>query len=90
MIVRFGCGYACLRMRIASIIVMVPVPLSVAPCDPSHESKCADSITYSFGFSVPLIMPKVLNTGTSPSDSASALTRSCGDCLRSVRRKSRP
>ena len=40
-------------MRIASSIVMVPVPLSVAPLPASHESRCAESITYSFGFSVP-------------------------------------
>ena len=55
-------------MRIASIIVIVPVPLSVAPDEPSHESKCAESRTYSFGFSVPGIVPMVLNTGCSPSD----------------------
>ena len=42
-------------MRIASIAIIVPVPLSVAPDDPSHESKCAESITYSFGFSDPLM-----------------------------------
>ena len=77
-------------MRIASIIVIVPVPLSVAPCEPSHESKCAESRTYSFGFSVPLIMPSVLYTGTSPSDSASAFTRSCGPWCRSVKRYRRP
>ena len=50
----------------ASIITKVPVPLSVVPCPPSHESKCADKITYSSGFSTPLICASVLNVGTSP------------------------
>ena len=39
----------------ASIIMMVPVPLSVAPEPPSHESKWAESITYSLGSSDPLM-----------------------------------
>ena len=56
-------------MRIASIIVIVPVPLSVAPCEPSHESKCAESRTYSFGFSVPLIdAERVVHRHRRPSD----------------------
>ena len=54
-------------MRIASMAIMVPVPLSVAPDEPSHESKCAESITYSFGFSDPLIVAMVL-TWTSTGD----------------------
>ena len=37
-------------------MVIVPVPLSVAPEMPSQESKCAESTTYSSGFSVPLII----------------------------------
>ena len=53
-------------MRIASIMVSVPVPLSVAPCAPSQESKCAESITYSSGFSVPFISAMVLKEGTMP------------------------
>ena len=44
-----------MRIRIASSIVIVPVPLSVAPDDPSHESKCDESTTYSSGFSLPLV-----------------------------------
>ena len=65
--VRFGSGYTFFRMRIASIMTMVPVPLSVAPVAPSQESKWADSMTYSFGFSFPLISARVLKVGTSPS-----------------------
>ncbi len=53
----------------ASSMVTVPVPLSVAPDEPSQESKCADSITYSSGFSTPLIVAIVLNTGRSPRSS---------------------
>ena len=56
----------------------VPVPLSVAPDDPSHESKCAERITYSSGFSRPRIVAIVLNAGTSPSRSASASMRTIG------------
>ncbi len=44
----------------ASIMTKVPVPLSVAPVPPSQESKCAESTTYSSGFSVPLISASVL------------------------------
>ena len=58
-------------MRIASFAISVPVPLSVAPLEPSHKSKCADSITYSSGFSLPLIIAIVLNAGCSPSSAAS-------------------
>ena len=64
--VRLGFGYTNFKIRMASIIVSVPVPLSVAPCAASQESKCADSITYSSGFSVPLISAMVLNEGTIP------------------------
>ena len=73
-------------MRIASIAISVPVPLSVAPDEPSHESKCADSITYSSGFSVPLITPIVLNAGCSPSSDASRSRRTIGFWLFSARR----
>src|SRR5262245_64369369 len=38
-IVRRGCGYAAASRRMASSITMVPVPLSVAPDAPSHESR---------------------------------------------------
>ena len=65
-IVRFGFGYTAFSIRIASIIMIVPVPLSVAPDAASHESKCAESITYSSGFSAAAISAIVLNTGTSP------------------------
>ena len=65
-------------MRIASSMVMVPVPLSVAPEPPSHESKCAESITYSSGFSEPLISAITLNTGISPRNSDSAVSRTIG------------
>ena len=74
----------------ASIAIMVPVPLSVAPDEPSHESKCAESITYSFGFSLPLIIAMVLNTGCSPSSCASRSSRTIGFCLFSARRKTSP
>ena len=53
-------------MRMASIMVNVPVPLSVAPCPPSQESKWADNMTYSSGFSLPFISAIVLNEGTMP------------------------
>ena len=80
MIVRRGFGNTCFRIRIASIITTVPVPLSVAPDEPSHESKCADSSTYSFGSSLPGIAAMVFATGAVPSDSASACSRSTGPC----------
>jgi hypothetical protein len=51
--VRRGFGYVSFRIRIASIIMIVPVPLSVAPEPPSHESRCAVRRTYSSGSSVP-------------------------------------
>ena len=62
----------------ASIIMIVPVPLSVAPEAPSQESKCAFRRTYSSGNSVPRISPTTLKTGTSPMNSASASSRSTG------------
>ena len=64
--VRLGFGYIFFKIRMASIITIVPVPLSVAPVAPSHESKWAESITYSLLFSVPFISPMVLKVGTSP------------------------
>ena len=69
-----------------SIIMTVPVPLSVAPDAPSHESKCAESMTYSSGFSVPGIVAMVLNTGCSPSRRASRSSRRRGFAPLSVRR----
>ena len=74
----------------ASSMVIVPVPLSVAPDPPSHESKCAESITYSFGNSVPGMVAIVLKTGPSPRNSASASTSMTGFWLLSARRKTRP
>ena len=73
-------------MRIASSIVIVPVPLSVAPEPPSQESKWAESITYSLGRALPFISPMTLNTGTSPSACDSALTSMTGACLFSASR----
>ncbi len=50
-------------MRIASIIAAEPAPLSVAPVEACHESKCAPSITISSALSVPRISPTTLNIG---------------------------
>ena len=74
----------------ASSMVMVPVPLSVAPEPASHESKCADSITYSSGSSLPGIVAIVLNTGPSPRNSASDMTSKTGLCPFSASRNTRP
>jgi hypothetical protein len=62
----------------ASIIVTVPLPLSVAPDAASHESKWAESTTYSFGFSLPRNSAMTLKTGVSPRNCVSAFTRSTG------------
>ena len=88
--VRFGRGYTCFRIRIASSIVTVPVPLSVAPEEPSHESKWAESMTYSSGFSVPGMTAIVLNTGTSPRARASDASRITGPWLRAASRQRSP
>src|SRR5262249_60708815 len=77
-IVRCGCGSTCLRILIASSIVIVPVPLSVAPDEPSHESKCADRSTYSFALAAPGSVATTLYTGCSPSSLPSRLRRSFG------------
>lgn len=45
---------------------MVPVPLSVAPLAPSQESKWAERIIYSSGFSVPSMRAMVLKVGATP------------------------
>ena len=66
------------RMRIASIITSVPVPLSVAPLEPSQLSKCALSITYSLFFSPPGIIAITFPTGISPWNQLSAFTRTRG------------
>ena len=63
MIVRCGAGYTFRRMRIASIMISVPVPLSVAPDAPSHESKCAERITYSPPRAAPGMVAMVLFAG---------------------------
>ena len=70
--------------------MIVPVPLSVAPDPPSHESRCADSTMYSSGFSLPGIVAIVLNSGTSSSHLALASTSRMGfwPCLAS--RKTKP
>src|SRR5690606_16757454 len=65
-IVRLGLGRTFFKTRATSIIAIVPVPLSVAPEPPSHESRCADRITYSSGNSDPLISAMVLKDGTFP------------------------
>ncbi len=66
-------------MRRASIITTVPVALSVAPDEPSHESKWALSMMYSLGRRAPRISAMVLETGTvSPVNSARVSTRSMG------------
>jgi hypothetical protein len=70
--------------------MIVPVPLSVAPDAPSHESRCALSSTYSSGSSVPGILPTTLNAGTSPRNSAWASMRSRGDWPRSAKRATSP
>ncbi len=90
MMVRFGWGYTCFSIRIASSMTTVPVPLSVAPEEPSHESKWAESITYSFGFSLPGITAMVLCTGTSPRSLPSAATRITGPWSCSASRQSSP
>ena len=76
--VRLGFGYTFLRIRAASNMVIVPVPLSVAPVAPSQESKCADRITYSSGNSVPGIVAIVLKVGTLPKSFDSATIFICG------------
>ena len=76
--------------NITAILVRVD-SLDPAPDEPSHESKWADSMTYSLGRSLPLISAMVLNTGTlSPTNSASAVIRRIGPCPFSVRRYTRP
>ena len=72
--VLLGLGYSFFKMRMVSIIRMEPVPLSVAPVPPSQESKWADSMTYSSGFSALLISPMVLKVGTVPRSFDSATT----------------
>ena len=62
----------------ASSMVSVPVPLSVAPDEPSHESKWADSMTYSSGFSLPGMVAMTLDTGCSPRSSPSRSSRTLG------------
>ena len=52
-IVRLGFTPAFMSILAASSVVAQPVPLSVAPVAPSHESMCPPTITYSSGFSVP-------------------------------------
>jgi hypothetical protein len=60
--VRFGCTLQAARIRAASIVTLVPVPLSVQPCEPGpfQESMCPEMMTTSSGFSVPLISAMVL------------------------------
>jgi len=41
-------------------MVTVPVPLSVAPEPASQESKWAERMMYSYGFSVHRISPRML------------------------------
>ena len=69
---RVGFGYTFLRIRAASSIVIVPVPLSVAPVAPSQESKCAERMMYSFGNSFPGMVAIVLKVGTVPNSLDSA------------------
>ena len=89
-IVRFGFGYTAFRIRIASIITTVPLPLSVAPDAGSHESRCAESTTYSLGFSLPRSSAITFAAGTWPRSDDCASTRSIGPWLRSARRYTSP
>ena len=71
----------------ASSIVIVPVALSVAPLDASHESRCAESMTYSRAFlPTPRSSASVFETGRSPRNSLSIATRSFGPWLFDARR----
>ena len=58
--VRFGFTPAFMRMRAASRVVAHPVPLSVVPVAPSHESMWPPTITYSSGLSVPGMSARTL------------------------------
>ena len=71
-------------------MVNVPVPLSVAPWPASQESKCADNMTYSSGFSVPLISAMVLKFGTVPKSLESVLMLIIGFEPDSTRRYNDP
>ena len=64
-----GRAPAAIRMRAASIVTALPVPLSWAPCEPgpSQESRCAERITTSSGSSLPRISAIVSKTGIGPS-----------------------
>ena len=71
-------------------MTMLPVPLSVAPDPPSHESKWAERTTYSSGSSVPRISPITLAVGMSSSIVLSASTRSFGPWSIRASRHTRP
>ena len=77
-------------LGVGAHLTSVPAPLSAPPEPPSHESKCAESTTYSFGFSLPCNSAMVLNTGCSPRIWDSVRTRSVGPWLFSASLKTSP
>jgi hypothetical protein len=63
-------------MRAASIVVAVPVPLSVVPCTWCQLSRCAETITTSSGFSVPRSVAITLCSAIGPARNSFGMSNS--------------